>query len=167
MARRAHALRMTDHETTPRTDDLPPARPLAPAPPDPSTEDGAAKHPSGASDTGEQSSQAHEIQRGRAVAQAALAQEVAHPFSLAYALFFAAWLHQFRREWHLTQERAEALAVVDDTGERRWEVELHRLKGELLLAHSAAHDAEAEACFRQALEPPAASRGSPGSCGPR
>ena len=47
---------------------------------------------------------------------------------------------------------AEALAVVDDTGERRWEVELHRLKGELLLAHSAAHDAEAEACFRQALD---------------
>ena len=71
VARRAHALRMTDHEATPRTDDLPPARPLAPAPPDPSTEDGAAKHPSGASDTGERSSQAHEIHRGRAVAQAA------------------------------------------------------------------------------------------------
>jgi hypothetical protein len=31
-----------------------------------------------------------------------LAREVAHPFSLGYALFFAAWLHQFRREWHLT-----------------------------------------------------------------
>ena len=71
VARRAHALRMTDHEATPRTDDLPPAQPLAPAPPDPSTEDGAAKHPSGASDTGERSSQAHQIQRVPAVAQAA------------------------------------------------------------------------------------------------
>jgi predicted ATPase len=42
--------------------------------------------------------------------------------------------------------------VVDDTGERRWEAELHRLKGELLLAYSAGHDAEAATCFRQALD---------------
>ena len=34
---------------------------------------------------------------------------------------------------------AEALAVVNDTGERRWEAELHRLKGELLLARTAGH----------------------------
>jgi predicted ATPase len=37
-----------------------------------------------------------------------LAGELAHSFSLASALFFATWVHQFRREWHLTQERAEA-----------------------------------------------------------
>ena len=37
-----------------------------------------------------------------------LAQELAHPFSLGVALCFAAILHQFRREGHLTQERAEA-----------------------------------------------------------
>jgi predicted ATPase len=47
---------------------------------------------------------------------------------------------------------AEALAVLNDTGERRWEAELHRLKGELLLACAAGHDAEAETCFRQALD---------------
>ena len=67
---------------------------------------------------------------------------------------------------------AEALAVVEATGERFYEAELHRLRGELLLrqeagegrpspAQSAAarpHDPdpsghpEAEACFRQALE---------------
>jgi TOMM system kinase/cyclase fusion protein len=171
----------------------------------------------------------------------ALAQEVAHPLSLAMALGFAAWLHQFRREGRLAQERAEAaialateqgftvyvaagtifrgwalaeqsgepeagqgqreegiaqmrqglavwqatgakvfrpyglallaeasahvgqieegltllveaLAVAHDTGERRWEAELHRLKGELLLMRAAAHDAEAEACFHQALD---------------
>jgi TOMM system kinase/cyclase fusion protein len=45
----------------------------------------------------------------------------------------------------------EALAVVESTGERYWEAELHRLKGTLLLARSAEHQAEAEACFHQAL----------------
>jgi TOMM system kinase/cyclase fusion protein len=170
-----------------------------------------------------------------------LARELAHPFSLACALFFAAWLHQFRREGHLTHEWAEAaialaaehgfaqfvagatifrgcalaeryaepgagqgqveegmaqmqqglaawratgaevlrpyglallakasaklgqreagltllteaLALTNDTGERRWEAELYRLKGELLLARATEHDAEAETCFRQALD---------------
>jgi predicted ATPase len=170
-----------------------------------------------------------------------LAQELSHPFSLAYALIFAAVLHQFRQEWQLTYERAEAvralageqgftalvafaaiprgwalverytatgvgrehvdvgitqmqqglaafratgaetlrpyflallteasakvgqhkeglallaeaLAVANDTGERRWEAELYRLQGELLLAHAVEHDTEAETCFRQALD---------------
>jgi predicted ATPase len=36
------------------------------------------------------------------------AHEVAHPFSLASALFFTAWLHCSRREVHETQERADA-----------------------------------------------------------
>jgi TOMM system kinase/cyclase fusion protein len=162
-----------------------------------------------------------------------LAQEVAHPLSLAYALFFAAWLHQLRREESLAQARveavislaaehgfvhwgalgtilqgavratqgqgeegiaqirqglgvfqatgargvvslllallaeaygqdgqaeeglrvlAEALAIVEHTGERRHEAELYRLKGELLLTRSTDHAAEAEACFRRALD---------------
>jgi predicted ATPase len=169
-----------------------------------------------------------------------LARELAHPLNLASALVFAAWLHQFRREGRLAQERAEAgialatelgatvlvaqgtifrgwalaersgapeagqghreegiaqmrqglavwqatgarvfrpyglallaeasahvgqieegltllgeaLAVAHDTGERRWEAELHRLKGELLLGRAAGQDAEAEACLHQAL----------------
>ena len=37
-----------------------------------------------------------------------LAQELSHPFSLAFALGFAAMLHQFRREGQAAQERAEA-----------------------------------------------------------
>jgi TOMM system kinase/cyclase fusion protein len=170
-----------------------------------------------------------------------LARELAHPVSLAQALFFAAWVHQFRREWHLTQERAEAtidlaadqgavvlvaggtifrgwalaqryaepgagqgqreegmaqmqqgltawratgaavfqpyglallaaasaqvgqheaglsllseaLAWTNDREERRWEAEVYRLQGEVLLARSAGHDTEAETCFRQALD---------------
>ena len=47
---------------------------------------------------------------------------------------------------------AEALAMTNDRGERRWEAEVYRLKGELLLARSAGHEAETEACFRQALD---------------
>ena len=162
-----------------------------------------------------------------------LAQEVSHSFSLGFALYFAAQLHQHRREVQATYERAEvaitlssewgfptwlangtvlrgwalavqgqgeegmaqvrqglaahratgeeliqpyflallaeacqhagqteeglavlaeALAVVDRTTERWWEAELYRLKGEFLLAHSAAQHAEAETCFRQALD---------------
>jgi len=42
----------------------------------------------------------------------------------------------------------EALVAVHSTGERFYEAELHRLKGELLLL---ATDKEAEACFQQAL----------------
>ena len=41
-----------------------------------------------------------------------LAQELAHPFSLAYALTFAAWVHQFRREGQATQARAETLCAL-------------------------------------------------------
>jgi predicted ATPase len=161
-----------------------------------------------------------------------LAEELAHPFSLTYALAFAAWVRQFRREGQATHARAEALcalareqgfafflttgtmhlgwalaeqgqrlegmvqmregltayqvtgaevdrpyflallaeaygqgnrydkglevleealALVDQHASVMWEAELHRLKGELLLMHSAEHHTEAEACLRQAL----------------
>ncbi len=42
----------------------------------------------------------------------ALAQELSHPFSLGFALRFAAVLHQFRREWQATQEQAEAAITL-------------------------------------------------------
>jgi predicted ATPase len=47
---------------------------------------------------------------------------------------------------------AEALTVVDKTGERWYEPELHRLKGVLLLQLSSDHQDEAEACFQQSLD---------------
>ena len=162
-----------------------------------------------------------------------LAQELTHPFSLAFALTMDAVVHQFRREGQAVQERAEALmtlsteqgfpywlafgtilrgwaltaqgegaegiaqvrqglvahratraelhrayflallaeaygevgqpeegltvlvealAVVDNTGERNWEAELHRQKGQLLLALSEENQAEAEACFCKAVD---------------
>ena len=46
---------------------------------------------------------------------------------------------------------AEALAIVDTTGERRNEAELYRLKGELLLRQAVPDAPQAEACFQQAL----------------
>jgi predicted ATPase len=47
---------------------------------------------------------------------------------------------------------AEALAVMDRTGERWWEAEVYRLKGELLLQQAVADEHQAEICFRQALD---------------
>ena len=52
------------------------------------------------------------------------------------------------------QALAEALTHLDNTGERCYEAELYRLKGECLLAQSGARckEREAEECFRQALD---------------
>src|SRR5262249_13301415 len=52
---------------------------------------------------------------------------------------------------------AEALATVNKTGERFYEAELYRLKGELTLAQSSVQSLEsrgkeAEECFRKAIE---------------
>jgi predicted ATPase len=161
-----------------------------------------------------------------------LAQQSAHPYSLAFALNCAAMFHQFRREVRDTQEHAEAaislateqgfpiwiahgtilrgwalaqqgqaqegivqvtqglmtycatgteivrpyylalfaeahsiigqphagltvlaeaLTLVDTTGERWYEPELHRLKGELLLQQSSDNHTEAETCFQHAI----------------
>ena len=46
----------------------------------------------------------------------------------------------------------ESLALVDKNGERFCEADLHRLKGELLLAQSDGNQIEAEACYHKALE---------------
>jgi len=46
---------------------------------------------------------------------------------------------------------AEALTLVDKTGERWCESELYRLKGALLLQQNSANQAEAETCFHHAL----------------
>jgi predicted ATPase len=58
------------------------------------------------------------------------------------------------------QALAEACTVIEHTGERRWEAEIHRLRGALLLAQEGTGhrvqgtghpEIEAEACFQQAL----------------
>jgi class 3 adenylate cyclase/predicted ATPase len=45
----------------------------------------------------------------------------------------------------------EALEIADRTGERWYEAELHRHRGDWLLVHRDAQQAEAEACFNRAL----------------
>src|SRR5262249_59431735 len=46
---------------------------------------------------------------------------------------------------------AEALTVGDTTGQRWYEAEIYRLKGELLLQQSSDNQGEAEACFHHAI----------------
>ena len=46
----------------------------------------------------------------------------------------------------------EAFAFVEKSGLRFYEAELHRLKGELMLARSASNTAAAEQSFRTAIE---------------
>ena len=47
----------------------------------------------------------------------AMARELSHPLSLAFAFFAAAMLHQLRRERHLAQERTEAsMAISSEQG---------------------------------------------------
>ena len=50
------------------------------------------------------------------------------------------------------QSLTEALVLVDQKQERFYEAELYRLQGELLLVRSVEHHAEAETCFRHALD---------------
>jgi predicted ATPase len=47
---------------------------------------------------------------------------------------------------------AEAMTEVARSGERFWEAELQRLKGQLLLQADAGNEGEAEACFHRAIE---------------
>ncbi|MCI0440076.1 MAG: hypothetical protein L0177_13245, partial [Chloroflexi bacterium] len=59
------------------------------------------------------------LQRGHEAMS--LAQELAHPFSLAFALNWVATVHQFRRDARATQERAEALiAFSTEQGFALW-----------------------------------------------
>jgi predicted ATPase len=46
----------------------------------------------------------------------------------------------------------ETLAIVDNTGQRNWEAELYRCKGELLLMKQGQKVGEAEECFQKALD---------------
>ena len=50
-----------------------------------------------------------------------LSQELAHPFSLAWALLHAAWLYQWRREAQVSQSWAEAgIALATEQGFAYW-----------------------------------------------
>src|SRR5262249_19015523 len=68
-----------------------------------------------------------------------LAQQIVHPFSLGFALFFAAMLHQYRREVHAVQERADAVILLaKEQGFLYW-----RAQGTILRGWTLAHQGEA------------------------
>ncbi len=79
-----------------------------------------------------------------------LAQEVSHPFSLGFALAFAAWLHQLRREGQAAQERAEAIiALSTDQEFPFWEAWGTILRGSTLAEQG--QSAEGIAQIRQGI----------------
>jgi predicted ATPase len=69
--------------------------------------------------------------------------------------YFLALLSEAHRKAGQTEEGlrvvAEALSEGDETGQRYYEAELYRLKGELLLAQMVNNPSVAEACFQQAI----------------
>ena len=75
--------------------------------------------------------------------------EVAAAYHLALIATALGKAGQFD-EAHRTIE--ESFPIIDRTGQRHCEAEVHRLKGELLLAQRASNAADAEKCFRTAIE---------------
>jgi predicted ATPase len=79
-----------------------------------------------------------------------LAEQIAHPFSLGLALFFAAMLHHYRREAPLTQARVEAMmTLATEQGLPEWMARGRLIHGQLLAARG--HREEGMAQIRQAL----------------
>jgi predicted ATPase len=65
-----------------------------------------------------------------------LARELSHPYSLAHALFWAAWVHQQRGERQAVEERIEAaVALATGQGLTRWMLQGAVLQGWLLGQH--------------------------------
>jgi predicted ATPase len=80
----------------------------------------------------------------------ALAEQIAHPFSLALALFYAAMLYHYRREAPLIQARAEAImTLATEQGFPGWMVRGRAIQVWVLAARG--HGEEGMAQIRQAL----------------
>jgi len=81
----------------------------------------------------------------------ARAQELSHPFNLAYAFFFNANVHQFRREVQAVRERAEALIqFATEKGYPLWKAWGTFLHGWALVEQGDRNEGIAQ--LRQALE---------------
>jgi predicted ATPase len=83
------------------------------------------------------------------VAHRATGAEIVRPYFLALLAEVRSLIGQPEAGLTLL---TEALTLVDTTGERWYESELYRLKGELLLQQSSDNHLEAEACFHHALD---------------
>src|SRR2546422_1030159 len=79
-----------------------------------------------------------------------LAQELSHPFSLVFALNWAAWVHQYRREGQAAQERAEAvMELSSEQGFAYYLMQGTMLRGRALAEQG--HGEEGIAQMRQGL----------------
>ena len=84
---------------------------------------------------------------------AALAQAIGTRIWRPYGLFLLAKAHDGAgRPVDAQEALAEALTLAEKTGERFCDSEFRRTKGEMLLGLSVGDQAEAEVCFRQALD---------------
>jgi predicted ATPase len=89
--------------------------------------------------------------RTRVQKAVALAESIANPHSVVYAVFYAGIISQRRREWRETQNRAEAaLALATEQGFRLWSACALALRG-WALSEGGSH-AEGIAQIRQGLE---------------
>jgi class 3 adenylate cyclase/tetratricopeptide (TPR) repeat protein/energy-coupling factor transporter ATP-binding protein EcfA2 len=70
-------------------------------------------------------------------------------FNLSYLAIAYARAEKFERALEIA---TQAVNEVERTGERWWEAEAQRMRGEVLLAASSANRNEAETCFKRALE---------------
>jgi predicted ATPase len=76
-----------------------------------------------------------------------LAQEMSRPLSVAFALSFAAALHQFRGEATLTQERAEAVITLSNEQKLpQWIAAGALLRGKALVEQGQAEEGIAQMC---------------------
>jgi class 3 adenylate cyclase/predicted ATPase len=106
------------------------------------------------------------ILRGWALAQQGQAQEGIEQITQGLMDYRATGVERFQPYWlvllaeaHGTIEQpeaglmalTEALTLVNTTGERWYESEIYRLKGELLLQQNSDNQAEAESCFHHAI----------------
>jgi class 3 adenylate cyclase/predicted ATPase len=73
----------------------------------------------------------HALRRSREAL--ALARELSHPFTLGFALYYSAWVHQQRGERQAVEERIEAtITLATEQALTRWAVQGAVLKGWLL-----------------------------------
>ncbi len=98
--------------------------------------------------SGQETAGVEQMRQGLAALQA-IGGEVRRPLFLALLAEAYGGIGQIEKGLHVL---AEALAAAEKTGGRFYEAELYRLKGELLVAYAAEPNAEAEACFHQALD---------------
>jgi predicted ATPase len=78
---------------------------------------------------------------------------------MGFRLFLPRWFYMLADAYRTTGQIEEglrtidqALSVIEETEERAYEAEIHRLKGELLLAASAANIDAAQSCFLRAMD---------------